>query len=609
MKKKLIAGILSVTLIAALVAGCGGSSSGSSTSATNEPAAEEPAAEGSAEVVDEGGEETVASGDVITLTGAIFLESIESSSIKTDPVSNYIRDRFGIQFDVISDCSGDTWNEKFPVMLAADELPDVFLVPQDPATGYAGSVKKLVDAGAVVCLDDYPELFEEYNSDPILEASMEYSRQFYCPDGKAYCFPMYFGESNYAKGLLNAIALRWDAYEAAGCPEFKNYDELADVLKMMQDVAPPDVNGKQAYAVGGWFADGQGWGDWPMLFAYGQCASCQGSAVQWHSEDDISDINFYADKESPYWEYLKFMNKCYRLGILDPDAFTMTWDEYNATIENGSLLYIAAGWLTDQKNDICAANVGDEMAGFVHFPAPADYKENFSGGSWDYGTTMYCISSKCENIEAAIELLSWISSQEGSLIMENGPEGLAWNFDENGVPVGNDDYLQMGQFDSTSYELYGSNLYHHLKGYSDATPLSQYGNVTANLRLSDQASTLSMKPYEAAAMEHFGASSFTDENWLNRANTTYTLNLPVAVGSLPEEFNMNLANITNEFFNQQYQAIQAATEEEFEAIQDQMIKYAEDNRVREMQQYYIDSAAAAKEKLLPIANQISNALK
>jgi hypothetical protein len=438
---------------------------------------------------------------------------------------------------------------------------------------------------------------------------MEYNRQFYCPDGKAYAFPMYFGESNYAKGLLNTIALRWDCYAAAGYPEFSNYDELADVLKQMQDVAPADVNGKQPYAVGGWFADSSGWGDWEMLYSYGQSVSNTSAAMQYHNEESISDVNFYTDEESPYWEYLKFMNKCNRLGILDPDSFTMTWDEYNAAIENGSLLYISAGWLTDQKNDICAANVGDEMAGFVHFPAPSDYADYYSGGSWDYGTTMYAISSKCENIEAAIELLCWISSQEGSLIMENGPEGLAWNFDENGVPVGNDDYLQMGQFDSTSYELYGSNLYHHLKGYSDATPLSQYGGVTANLRLSDQASQLSIKPYEADAMQHFGASSFTDENWLNRANTTFTLNLVSAVGTVPEEYTMNQANIVNEFYNMQFQAIQASTEEEFNAIMAEMIQYAKDNNAEEIQQYYIANQEAAKEKLLPIATQISDALK
>lgn len=608
MKKKAMAGILSVILAASLVAGCGGSSSESSAPAQSEPAAESVAAE-SEPAGEEAKEENTASGDVITLTGAIFLESIESASIKTDPVSNYIRDRFGIQFEVISDCAGDTWTEKFPAMLAAGELPDVFLVPLDAATGYAGSVKKLVDAGAVVCLDDYPELFEEYNSDPILEASMDYSRQFVCPDGKAYCFPMYFGECNYAKGLLNTIALRWDAYDAAGRPEFSNYDELADALKLMQDAAPADVNGKQPYAVGGWFADGQGWGDWEMIYSYGQSVSNTSAAMQWHNEEKISDTNFYADEESPYWEYLRFMNKCYRLGILDPDAFTMTWDEYNAAIENGSLLYISAGWLTDQKNDICAANVGDEMAGFVHFPAPADYADYYSGGSWDYGTTMYCISSKCENIEAAIELLCWISSQEGSLIMENGPEGLAWHFDENGIPVGNEDYLRMGQFDTTSYELYGSNLYHHMKGYSDATALSQYGGVTANLRLSDQASALSIKPYEQAAMEHFGASSFTDENWLNRANSTFTLNLVSAVGAVPEEYNMSQANIANEFYNMQFQAIQAGSEAEFEAIQEQMMQYALDNNAKEIQQYYIDNSVEAKEKLLPIATQISDALK
>lgn len=597
MKKKVVALVLTLTMCFSILSGCGSAEN------TNSPTQDKQTQKESTDSKENNSEE------IITLSGAISMESIESSAIKTDPVSDYIRERFGLQFEVICDCAGNTWDEKFPAMLAAGELPDVFMVVKDPATGHAGTIKKLVDADAIVCLDDYPELFAEYNEDPILKAEMEYHREFMSPDGKAYAFPMYFGEANYAKGLMNTIALRWDAYEAAGCPQFANYDELADALKLMQDAAQPDVNGDKPYAVSGWFGDGSGWGDWQMLNSYGQSIAYFSAAMQYKNEEKISEENYYTSEESPYWEYLAFMNKCYRLGLIDPDAFTMTWDEYNAQMENGSFLYCAAGWLTDQKNNIISTNLKDENAGFVHFPAPSDYKEYYSGGLWDYGTaSMYCISKNCKDVEKAIELLAWVSSQEGSLIIENGPEGLAWEFDENGVPVGHDDYLVMGQFDSESYKLYGSNLYHHFKGYSDATPLSQYGGVTANLRLSDAASELSMTPFEKKAMEHFGASTFTDENWLNRSETTFSLNLVEACGSLPEEYIMSNANIVNEFYNKQFAAIQAATEEDFAAIKQEMIQYAKDNKAEEIQAYYLEKQNEYADTLRNISTQISNAL-
>lgn len=603
MRKKVVVFMLVTAMCISALSGCG-SKEGVSSDAQEQEGESEEAAEPEEKSPEEESPE-----ELVTLSGAISLESIESSAIKTDPVSDYIRERFGVQFEVICDCAANTWDEKFPAMLASGELPDVFMVVKDPATSYAGTIKKLVDADAIICLDDYPDLFTEYNQDPILKAEMEYHREFMSPDGKAYAFPMYFGEANYAKGLVNTIALRWDAYEAAGCPEFSNYDELADALKLMQDAAQPDVNGDKPYAVSGWFGDGAGWGDWQMIYAYGQSTVNFSAALQYKNEDKISEVNYYTSEESPYWEYLAFMNKCYRLGLIDPDAFTMTWDEYNAQIENGSILYCAAGWLTDQKNSIISTNLNDENAGFVHFPAPADYKEYYSGGLWDYGTaSMYCISKNCKDVKKAIELLTWVSSQEGSLIMENGPEGLAWDFDENGVPVGHDDYLVMGQFDSESYKLYGSNLYHHFKGYSDATSLSQYGGVTANLRLGDVASRLSMTPFEEKAMAHFGASSFTDENWLNRNNTTFSLNLIEAGGSLPEEFVMSNANIVNEFYNKQFEAIRAESEEEFKAIQQEMIQYAKDNKAEEIQKYYLEKQDEYADKLRNISNQISEAL-
>ena len=551
---------------------------------------------------------SMAEEDIVTLTGAIFLESIESSSIKHDPVSNYIRDRFGVQFDIICDCSGSTWEERYPALFAADELPDVFKIVVDPATGLDGTVRNLVEAGAIVNLDDYKDLMTDYYSDPLLTAEAEYIRNFVSPDGNMYVFPTCFGIADYAKGLMNTVALRWDCYDAAGRPEFHNYDELADALAKMQEVAPPDVNGDKPYAVSGWFGDAQGWGDWEMIYSFQNMVAVNSAAMQWHSEDHISDTNYYADRESPYYEYLAFLNKCNRLGILDPDSFTMTWDQYNAEMENGSFLYCSAGWLPDQKNDIICANLGNENAGFVHFPAMSDYKGNYSGATWEYGGVMYAISSKCKNIEKAIELMCWISSQEGSLIMENGPEGLAWDM-VDGMPVGHEDYLKMGQYDSTSYELYGSNLYHHLKGYGDATPMSQYNNITANLRLSDRAIELSLKPYEKAALEHFGADSFSGENYFDRAHTTYLIKLPGTCGAVPEEYVMMSANLVNYMYNQQFQAILAESEEDFEAVVDDMIEFARANGAIEIQEWYKQRENEIKEPLLEIASLVSEVLK
>lgn len=602
-KSKVMVIAIVIALVMTLFSGCGKNASSETTSdVTSESNADKKNGE-------ESTDDNSTSSELVTLTGAIFMESIEGSAIKTDPVSEYIRDRFGVQFEVVSDCAGNTWNEKFPALLAAGELPDVFMLVKDPASGYAGTLKKLVDADAIISLDDYSDLMADYYADPILSAEMDYHKAFVSPDGKAYGFPMYFGEANYAKGLMNTIAIRWDAYEAAGKPEFSNFDEFADALKKMQDVAQPDVNGDKPYAVSGWFGEASGWGDWELQYSYGQNMVFSSAAMQYKNESKISDVNLYTNKNSPYWEYLAFMNKCYRLGLIDPDAFIMTWDEYNAQMENGSILYTSAGWLTDQKNNIISSNLSDENAGFVHFKAPEDYKAYYSGGLWDYGTgATYVISKDCKDIEKAIELLAWISSQEGSLIMENGPEGLAWDYDENGIPKGHDDYLVMGQFDSKSYEMYGSNLYHHLKGYSDATPLSQFGGVTANLRLSDAANALSITPYEKAAMSYFNASSFTDENWLNRAKTTFTFNLVEACGAVPEEYTMAQSNIVNEFYNKQFEAIQAKSVDEFNAIRDEMITFAKENGADEIQKYYLDIQGKYAPMLETIAGKISKAL-
>lgn len=570
----------------------------SSAAATEAPAATEEAAA------------TEAPKELITITGAIFMEPIQTETIKTDPVSTYIKEKFGIQLDIINNCIGSSWTDANPALIAANDLPDIFLLQTTGANGVNGMIKQLVDADEIYPLD---ELVEKYcpniKNDPYMQAAVSYNKTFYSPDGNLYSFPYLVGVGENPRGPVSTNAIRWDAYKAAGYPEVTSFDTLADALKKMQDAAPAGVDGKKAYGVSGWFADGQGWGDWSILFGGSMWISGSGSRVpmQYIGKTELEKTSGLTDVSSPFWTVIKFYNKANRTGILDPNAFSMKWDDWNKAVEDGTVLFCPAGWIPTQKNPIIQQNISPD-AGFVSLPPLDEFGDNFLYKSWAYGAEGYAMAKTCKYPERVAELMDWTCSQEGSLILNNGPEGGAWKM-VDGKPTGNADYLALGEFDTGAYKTYGANLYHHFNGYTYGTILPKY-NVATNLRLDESAVAATLTSYQKDALAHFGATKFSDPTYFGKvSNNVFVYPLLNSFPALPEDLLEKNNNINNFVYQAEFKAIQAQTDEEFNAVFQSVVDYYNANGGPEILQWYLDNEASVKAKLDPVAQPMIDAFK
>ena len=56
------------------------------------------------------------------------------------------------------------------------------------------------------------------------------------------------------------------------------------------------------------------------------------------------DVNYNTEA---FWDSLKFYNKAYNMGLLDPEAFTMKNDQFWEKCQNGQVLMAHASWQTD----------------------------------------------------------------------------------------------------------------------------------------------------------------------------------------------------------------------------------------------------------------------
>ena len=224
-----------------------------------------------------------------------------------------------------------------------------------------------------------------------------------------------------------ALQVRYDAWVKAGKPELKTLEDLPAFLKALQDAVPTNEEGLPVYAYGG-FGD---WEDcvmkftWDLMTYYG------------YQEYDFLGVN-YATREvvnpleegSLYYRALKVNNQLKRMGLFDPESVSQDFNAYSQKVNDGRYLVALWGWICGGYNS--TERTANEQ-GFTTFmfedAAPAVQTISTAGGNWPWA-----LGANCEYPERALEVIDWLTSEEGIIITNYGPKGLCWDYDDNGIP-------------------------------------------------------------------------------------------------------------------------------------------------------------------------------
>jgi len=401
--KKVLAVILSTLVLISVLSACsgsGGKPESSNAGSTTTNATSEGASENK---------------EPVTLTVMIY-GAPAMSGIQTDPVAEKVKELTGITLDVISTANIANLSTELNTMIASNSLPDI--VPQQ----FTEHAKILLDNDVLIPLDDLvAERGQEITNKKWGQFGVEVSKKFLSNDtGKLYFIMMYNGINYNAALPATGPYIRWDIYKKIGSPKVKNMDGLLDVLKQMQDAYPTTENGKKVYAISGFLADG-GWNTFSLtaaesfvgfrkLDAYGLL----GSTVYNPSEM----FNAMENVNSPTFELFRFYNKAYRMGILDPEAVTMKFDQWYEKVTAGQVLYSPLGLGS-------IAIDGDSNKTLL--PVKFEQFENDSftcqyiNAGYGYG-----ITKQCKYPERAMDLLNFCWSYDGAYLLANGVEGESW---------------------------------------------------------------------------------------------------------------------------------------------------------------------------------------
>ena len=134
--------------------------------------------------------------------------------------------------------------------------------------------------------------------------------------------------------------------------------------------------------------------------------------------------------EDSYYQFLQYMNKLYREGLIDPNSFVQEEVDIQAKGKEGKVGTLWVG----SYIDIMVGDRGDEYEYFLpleNAEGKRTYVPNkFSG---DVNPNRFIVTKNCEYPAAMVRLYDYLNSSfENKLLFDWGPEGEAWEKTEDG---------------------------------------------------------------------------------------------------------------------------------------------------------------------------------
>lgn len=346
-----------------------------------------------------------------------------------------LKDKFNMEFNIISSNVEGGGDIKFATMMASGNLGDIVIFGSDTDGKYTDAIKAgyLLDWNKNNLLAKHAPYIVKNYAKAIQKNMSNYG------NGKAVyglgheaTDPENYGSSE-GKDMIEHSDLRFDLYQKLGCPEIKTFEDLLPVLKDMQKLEPKSESGRPTYGFTFW----KDWDGNMMMYTKAFTA-----LMGYDEGDGFNDGGFIQfnpegpsfgclDPKGPYIRTLKLFNKANQMGLVDPDSISQTFDDVMNKYKDGQILFCLFPWLDNMYNTIERQNQGKGFQ-FV----PIGEMKVISYAFNPYGKErVIAIGSKAKYPDRIMELINWLYTPEGAQTYYYGPKGLTWTLNAKGKPV------------------------------------------------------------------------------------------------------------------------------------------------------------------------------
>ena len=335
-----------------------------------------------------------------------------------NPTYQKIADEFGITFkwDLLV---GDK-DQKIGVMIAGGDYPDITTVD-------TYSNPKFMEAGALLPLDD---LITEENAPNLYNHYKDVWNICKNPDdGKFYVMANYgVIQGTYQTMTWEGVGfwLQKAVLEDAGYPALpKTLDEYFGLIEAYME-KNPTIDGQPTI---GFEILCEGWRDF--------CLKHPPEHLMGHPNDgDCIDVDGQATMFSDLPEaktYFQKLNEEMQKGVIDPEFFSLTYDDYMAKLSQGRVLGMFDQHWDYGNAELNLKNANQDERTWVpcELTLPG-YTPHYQDLPVVNVNTGYAITSSCENPERVIKMFDGIMTEEWQKILGWGFEGKDYSVDDSG---------------------------------------------------------------------------------------------------------------------------------------------------------------------------------
>lgn len=312
----------------------------------------------------------------------------------------------------------DDIDKTFSDMIIENKYAD-YLAPD------ASNCQKLIKEGAFIPIDNY---WDDYDNIKALYTDKQWD-SLRAEDGHIYyiplfsavnvkeTYPMHSGEAFW----IQVKVLEWDNY-----PELRTPYDFFDLIERYLAANPTDANGDPYYgyeieANDAWFFAL----DNPPMFLDGY--PNDGCCIVDPETHVAKDYNLSPTAK----KWFKKLNEEYNKGVIDPECFVMTSDQYYSKLSTGRVL-----GLVDQKwNFNSAVGKLPEDCTYIPFGLTIDesIEEHYRDRTAFNNSAGVGISVSCNDPDGAMKFMNDILEPDVHLLRFWGVEGVDYTVGEDGI--------------------------------------------------------------------------------------------------------------------------------------------------------------------------------
>ncbi len=369
------------------------------------------------------------------------------------PVAQEITKRTGVTLEIENAISSDAGKQKLSLMAASGDYPDFVYAK--------GDLNILKNVNGVVKLDEYidklPNMKKFYGDDIKRLRWSKDDPGIYGIGGKE------LGQENMQPN--SGFQLQLGAIKELGYPKVKTLADFENVIKQYKE-KHPEINGQKSIGLS---LLGDDWRTMITVTNPANAALGNSDDGEWYVNPETLDAIKHVTRpeEKEYFRWLNHMND---IGLLDPESFVQKYDQYKAKIATGRVIGLAdARWEIDEPvSALKKDGKYDNTYGFF----PVTLNENIKYADFQsagyLGGYYLSITTKCKDVQRAMEFFDWMCTEEAQILTHWGIEGQHYTI-ENGKRVMKPEIMKMKTDDPAWQQKTGIWKYKY--------PFPAYGNA------------------------------------------------------------------------------------------------------------------------------------